>query len=178
MTSELRLVFDATCLNHFARIDRIDVLGHLLVGCVCTTTELVREELRNGVNQHASIASALEADWLGIDQLDAFEALLAFERWTRRIGSGSRDVGEASVFAVAELNGAIAICDDAAATKVARRYDLETHGTLWLLAWSCRLGKLGIGEGATLIEMLVDSGMRLPCSGSGFAQWAGQHGLL
>ncbi|MEU4599413.1 hypothetical protein [Nocardia sp. NPDC023988] len=115
---------------------------------------------------------------MGIDQLDAFEALLAFERWTRRIGSGSRDVGEASVFAVAELNGAIAICDDAAATKVARRYDLETHGTLWLLAWSCRLGKLGIGEGAALIEMLVDSGMRLPCSGSGSAQWAGQHGLL
>ncbi|MFC4125375.1 hypothetical protein [Nocardia rhizosphaerae] len=178
MTSELRLVFDAMCLNHFSRIDRLDVLGHQLVDCSCTTTEFVRAELREGLAHHPEIAAALEADWVEVDQLDTVEALMTFERWASRIGSGTRDIGEASVFAAAQLNSAIAITDDGAATKVARKHGLEVHGTLWLLARSCRLGKMGTGEVSTLIEMLADSGMRLPCTGPEFAGWARKHKLL
>ncbi|MFD3702568.1 hypothetical protein ACFWUP_05425 [Nocardia sp. NPDC058658] len=138
----------------------------------------MRNELRNGLSLHPELTAALEADWLGVDELGTFEALSAFERWTTRIGAGKHDMGEASVFAAAELNHAIAITDDGAATKVARKYGLEVHGTLWLLARSCRSGKLMIGEAATIVEMLVDTGMRLPCSGSGFATWARSHQLL
>lgn len=43
------LVLDATCLSHFARADRLDVLRDLLVGRRCWTTEIVLAELNRGV---------------------------------------------------------------------------------------------------------------------------------
>lgn len=178
MTITAKLVVDAMCLNHFSRIDRIDVLGYVLADYECFTTEFVRNELRTGLQLHPELSAALEADWLAVEELGTFEALEAFERWTTRIGAGNRDVGEASVFAAAELNHAIAITDDRPATKVAREHGLEVHGTLWLLARSCRSGKLVVGEAATLVEMLADSGMRLPCSGTEFAEWARSNRLL
>ena len=42
------LVLDAMCLNHFARVDRLDVLRELLVGDECQTTYVVLDEIRGG----------------------------------------------------------------------------------------------------------------------------------
>ncbi len=173
-----RLVFDTTCLAHFAKIDRVDVLGSVLIEDVCTTTEFVRAELRHGCSTWPSLVNALEATWLGVDQLDTIDALLVFEKWTRRIGAAERDVGEASVFAAAELVGGIAITDDRCASRVARHHGLEVHGTLWLLASACECAKLVEVEATNLIDMLTDSGMRLPCTGSEFPAWARRHQLL
>lgn len=58
------LVFDAMCLNHFARAERLDVLRDLLVGTACLTTHVVREEIRAGVQAHPLLQAALDADWL------------------------------------------------------------------------------------------------------------------
>lgn len=44
-----RLVLDATCLSHFARAERLDVLRDLLVDKECWTTRVVLEELDKGV---------------------------------------------------------------------------------------------------------------------------------
>lgn len=178
MTVPRRLVFDTTCLAHFAKIDRVDVLGCVLIEDVCTTTEFVRAELRNGARAWPALIRALEAPWLGVDQLDTIQALLTFERWTRRIGAGERDMGEASVFAAAELAGGTAITDDRNASQVARNHGLDVHGTLWLLASACKSGKLVEVEATNLIDMLTDSGLRLPCTGSEFPSWARRHHLL
>jgi hypothetical protein len=43
------LVLDATCLSHFVRADRLDVLRDLLVGRRCWTTETVLAELNGGI---------------------------------------------------------------------------------------------------------------------------------
>jgi hypothetical protein len=43
------LVLDATCLSHFARADRLDVLRDLLLGKDCWTTETVLAELNQGI---------------------------------------------------------------------------------------------------------------------------------
>ncbi len=173
-----RLVFDTTCLAHFAKIDRVDVLGCVLTEDVCTTTEFVRAELRHGCGTWPTLVRALEATWLGVDQLDTIEALLTFEQWTRRVGAGERDMGEASVFAAAELTGGTAITDDRNASLVARKYGLDVHGTLWLLASACKSGKLVEVEATNLIDMLTDSGLRLPCAGTEFPVWARRHHLL
>lgn len=171
------LVFDAMMLNHFARAERLDVLADLLLDHDCLTTEVVREELRQGATVHPSIAGALDLEWLGVVPLDSIEALTTFAAWVDRIGSGTRDRGEASVFAAAELSRAVAISDDQEAVRVARHHGLEVHGTLWLLARACRDGKLTEIAVGNLIDLLAHHGMRLPCTGAGFGNWARQRGL-
>jgi predicted nucleic acid-binding protein len=99
-------------------------------------------------------------------------------RWTGRLGSRGRDLGEASVLAVAELRRGIAITDDRDATKVARQYGADVHGTVWLLASACRSGKLTLVAAGNLIEALRAEGARLPCTGTEFETFARRHTLL
>lgn len=94
------------------------------------------------------------------------------------IGTSDRDHGEASVFAVAELLDGIAVTDDRQATKVARAHGLDVHGTVWLLTHLCRVGKISEASAGNLVDMLRSSGMRLPCTGPGFAAFARSTGLL
>ncbi|NUT52223.1 MAG: hypothetical protein HOV94_33750 [Saccharothrix sp.] len=173
-----KLVFDAMVLNHFARAERLDVLADLLLDCDCLTTEVVRAELREGAAVHPVLEDALGLEWLDVVPLDSIDELIAFTTWVERIGSGARDRGEASVFAAAELTGAVAISDDREAVRVARHHGLDVHGTLWLLARACRDGKLTEIAAGNLIDSLTYHGMRLPCGGAGFGGWAKQHGLL
>jgi predicted nucleic acid-binding protein len=172
------LVLDAMCLNHFARVDRLDVLSDLLSGEECLTTYVVLDELRAGVDEHPSLKSALQLEWISVIPLDTIGELERFATWVSRIGAGARDRGEASVFAVAEERHAVAITDDQAATRVARRFGLEVHGTIWLLGRACRTGKLTMTAASNLVEMLRETGMRLPCTGPEFPSWAGKRGLL
>jgi hypothetical protein len=118
-TSRPKLVFDAMTLNHFARAERLDVLGDLLLDYDCLTTEVVREELREGKAVHPALDDALNLEWLDVVPLDSIEDLVAFAAWVERVGSGTRDRGEASVFAATEITGAIAVSDDREAVRVA-----------------------------------------------------------
>ncbi|WP_061294975.1 hypothetical protein [Herbidospora cretacea] len=172
------LVFDAPCLNHFALADRFDVLRDLMVGTECMTTEIVRAEIRDGLPDRPLLRSVLDADWLGVVTISSRKAFEDFVEWTRRIGSTQRDRGEASVFAAAERAGAISIIDDADAKKVGIAHGLRTHGTVWLLAMACREGKLTEVSAGNIIDALIATGMRLPCSGSSFGEFARRHGLL
>src|SRR3954469_25304558 len=95
-------------------------------------------------------------------ELDSLQELAGFAEWARRLGSGERNLGEASVFSAAEMLNGIAICDDRDAVRVGRRYGLEVHGTLWLLSNACRDGKLTEVNVANLIDALRGTGMRLP----------------
>jgi predicted nucleic acid-binding protein len=172
------LVFDTMCLSHFALADRLDVLRDVLVGRPCHTTHVVREELRRGTERHKALHDALDLDWLTIERLDTLAELACFVRWTQRLGSGDRNLGEASVFTASELLQAMAISDDQDAVRVGRRYGLAVHGTLWLLSLACRDGKLTEVNVANLIDALKETGMRLPCSGSEYSGWARGKGLL
>lgn len=82
------------------------------------------------------------------------------------------------MFAASEILGGIALTDDRQATRVARAKGLDVHGTIWLLAQLCRDGKIREAGAGNLIDMLRDSGMRLPCTGPGFGAYARSYGLL
>jgi len=166
------------CLNHFARADRLDVLRDLLISDDCRTTYVVIEELRRGALTHPALQYALELEWIKVHRLDTLQELECFVKWAERIGAGERDRGEASVFAVAELKEATAITDDQAAIRVARKYGLDVHGTVWLLARACRDGKLTEVAAGNLIDLVRATGMRLPCTGAEFGTWARAHDLL
>ncbi len=171
-------VLDAMCLIHFGRAERLDVLRDLLVDKECWTTQVVLEELNQGAVAHPELTDVDTGDWLNVAQLDTLDEIGLFALWVSRIGSGERDRGEASVFAVAELHSATAITDDQEAVRLARTYGLNVHGTIWLLAGVCRDGKLSEPAAGNLVDALRVTGLRLPCTGAEFPGYARQHGLL
>jgi predicted nucleic acid-binding protein len=171
-------VIDAMCLSHFARAERLDVLRDLLVDKECWTTRVVLEEVRQGVAAHPNLNHVLAADWFKVVQLDSLDEIRCFARWVKRLGSDERDLGEASVFAAAELRSATAVTDDPAAVRVARNYGLDVHGTIWLLANACRDGKLTEPAAGNLVDALRTTELRLPCTGAEFPGYARQYRLL
>jgi len=171
-------VIDAMCPSHFARAERLDVLRDLLLDKECWTTRVVLEEIRRGVIAYPALNDVLVADWFRVAQLDTLNEIGCFARWVNRLGSGERDLGEASVFAAAELRSATAITDDPAAVRVARTYGLDVHGTIWVLANACRDGKLTETAAGNLIDALRATGLRLPCTGAEFPAYARQYRLL
>lgn len=171
-------VLDAMCLIHFGRADRLDVLRDLLVDKESWTTQVVLEELRQGSAVHPELTDVDTGDWLRVAPLDTLDEITQFALWVSRVGSGVRDRGEASVFAVAELSSATAITDDQEAVRVARKYGLDVHGTIWLLAGACQDGKLSEAAAGNLVDALRATGLRLPCTGAEFPGYARQHGLL
>jgi predicted nucleic acid-binding protein len=171
-------VIDAMCPSHFARAERLDVLRDLLIDKECWTTRVVLEEVKQGVAAYPALNGVLTADWFRVAQLDTLDEIRCFTRWVNRLGSDGRDLGEASVFAAAELRLATAITDDPAAVRVARTYGLDVHGTIWVLANACRDGKLTETAAGNLIDALRATGLRLPCTGAEFPAYARQHRLL
>ena len=172
------LVLDTMCLAHFDRIDRLDVLGDLLSERQCWTTTAVREELRRGAGSGHEPGRVLDLLWLAVVPQDEWDHIVAFSRWAQRIGATEHNIGEVTVFAAAEVLRAVAITDDRNATAVARTYGLTVHGTIWVLAQACQEAKLTETGAANLVDMLRDSGMRLPCSGADFSAFARKQGIL
>lgn len=176
--SERELIFDTMVLNHFALAERLDVLASLVAGRPCATTAVVAEELRTGAEHNPTLANANELEWVRVIVLDQPAEIRCFADWVRRLGAGSRDLGEASIFAAAEVRDAIALTDDRAATRVGRAYGLTVHGTLWLLAGACRSGKLTEAGASALVDSLRRTGHRLPCTGPEFQSYMRRFGLL
>jgi predicted nucleic acid-binding protein len=165
-------------LRHFALADRIDVLGAYVVDVEFCTTYVVVDEIRRRIPQHPPLAVIDSLEWLRVLSLDTDAEILAFDDWLTRIGADEHNVGEASVFAAAQVRGHIALTDDRDATGVARKLGLEVHGTIWLLTRFCLQGKITEFEMCTLVDALRATGMRLPCTGSELPRWARATGLI
>ncbi|MEU5907760.1 hypothetical protein ABZ780_25725 [Micromonospora sp. NPDC047467] len=177
-THEPLLVFDATVLHHFALADRLDVLADLVTGRRVATTAVVLDELRTSAEGMPALTAALNLAWVEVIALDTIAELHRFSTWVRRVGAGRRDLGEASVFAAAEIHGGTAVTDDRKATKVGRKYGLAVHGTIWLLADSCQAGRLTEVNAGAIIDALRGTQHRLPCTGAEFPSYARKAGLL
>jgi hypothetical protein len=125
------LVFDTMCLSHFARAERLDVLRDLVIDRDCWTTGIVVEELRQGAKQHPLLRGTTAVDWINVIQLDTLDEVRCFVKWTRWIGSGSRDLGEASVLAAAEIRDGVAVTDDREAVRVGRAHGFTERSGCW-----------------------------------------------
>lgn len=60
------VVLDTTCLSHFSRADRIDVLGDLLISRTVMTTDVVRDEIQTGAKIHSELDAVLGVEWLHV----------------------------------------------------------------------------------------------------------------
>lgn len=171
-------VFDTSVLSAFAEAERLDVLGSLIAGASCHLTDIVQYEVQRGSLTRPQLSAVENAEWLQPASLATDEELRAYLRWVERVGAGEHDQGEASIFAFAEVWNMTAIIDDGPATRVARKYGLTVHGSLWLIAGFVRDGKLTEHAASGLIDALRAVGSRLPCTGSQFPAWARTNGLL
>lgn len=168
----LPLVFDASPLNCFAAGHRLHVLRALVADRSPHVTNAVMDELRAG--------PAAEADfsWLSVEAVDHLDELRAFIRYAQIMGAGRRHLGEATALAWAEVHGGIAIVDDEAAKKAARRQGVRCHGSLWLILEGFRAAILTEAEACELVDVLRDTNARFPADGATLFEWARKQGLL
>ena len=171
-------IFDTSPLSHFAKAEELEVLGELTGARDRFVTQAVLDELARGVQQYERLGAVHQLEWLVGVRGDHLEELAAFAEYARVLGSGSRDVGEASTLAWAEVNNAVAIVDERAGTLHGRRRGVEVHGTLWLIAEGHRTGLLVDARAEMLVDALSDAEAWFPCGGSDFLDWARTEGLL
>lgn len=178
MTGREPYVFDSSALHHFAVADRLDVLGSLVRGHTAVTTRAVRDEIERSAVQDPRLLRLAGADWLETRPVDGLDDLVPLSRWVERIGAGKFHRGEATVLSYAEVHGAVAIIDDKRAAQLGRRFRVEVHGSLWVIAEACRSGTTSLSSVTGLIDTLRATGARYPCDGAGFEGWARENGLL
>lgn len=170
------LVVDAMVLHHFAKSDRLDVLGASVSDM--STTHIVAREIDKYAETYPTLKSIADLEWLRILPQDTDVELIAFDRWVNLLGAGEHNLGEASVFAAAEIHELVAVTDDRDAVRVGRTHGLDVHGTVWLLTRLHRLGKMTLVEICGHVDALRATGMRLPCTGPELPRWARDHKLL
>ena len=174
-------MLDTPPLYHFALAERLDVLQDLLLQDECWTTCVVTGELKERAEESEQplLLDAVGLEWLRVSALnESMTEIRCFLRWVETVGRDDRHLGEASVFAVAELCDGVAITDDGDARRVAKKHGIEAHGTIWLLAQACRQGKMTDVAAGNVINLLRHTGHRLPCTGEEFPAFARRHGLL
>lgn len=172
------LVFDSSPLGHFARAGRLAVLGRLTSGYRRVAPRAVLDEISAGKTLYPPLADVRNAEWLELVACDGLAELQALARYFRILGSGQRDIGEASVLAWAEVHDGIAVVDERAATRAAQQRGVTVHGTLWLIANGVRTGMLVLIDAERLIDQLREAEAWLPCTGAEFLSWAKGRGLL
>jgi predicted nucleic acid-binding protein len=173
------LVFDNTPLSHFARAGVLPVLESLVAKYQCITLAEVSRELLTGLPQHPALSAALALPWLEVRELTEIEEIVKFAGYKTELGGGiERNNGESAVLAWTAVHGGIALIDERAATRIAKRDGIEVHGTLWLVTNGIRGDVLSKEVAARIIDQLRDTDMSLPVDGAGLLQWAEDQGLL
>jgi hypothetical protein len=114
------LVLDSSVLNPFARAGRLADLQRLTDGFDHVTTRAVLDELARGVAEYPALAAIPQQPWLRTVASDSLAELVAFSEYVRVLGGSSRNIGESSVLAHAEIHGAVAFVDDDAAVSAGR----------------------------------------------------------
>ena len=128
-------VLDTTVLSNFAYIDQLWVIAGLAGIC---TVPFVREELRNGVDEHPYLQSALEALDGEIPVVTISETVSNREA----VVGDHLDPGEAQAFAVADAHDGRLLTDDGDARSFAKEQGVPVVGSVGILLAAIDAGKI------------------------------------
>ncbi|MCY3893293.1 MAG: nucleotide-binding protein [Acidimicrobiaceae bacterium] len=168
-------MFDTGPLSHFARAGLLDALQLVVGERRAVIPAAVRNELRNGAHLHPSVQAALDATWIETHELKSTQETAAFSKYAERLVSGSRNVGEAAVLALAETLPGCAVIDDAAAHKFASRQGVHVTRTLALLCQAISQGILTAETVSSIADELLETDYRLPFARGEFELWAAEN---
>jgi predicted nucleic acid-binding protein len=76
-----------------------------------------------------ALGQVLDVGWIKIDRSDDVEFLVVHARYTSRLASGTKNLGECGVPALAEVRGHTAVVDDRVAREVGKEHGVQTTGT-------------------------------------------------
>lgn len=172
------LVFDNGPLSHFARNNWLGVLKAVVGDRCAVIPDAVVMELERGALMDSRIQAVLQADWIQRRQLVAPAEVTAFAKYSQRLVSRGRNLGEAAVLALAETIPGIAVVDDGAARRAAEDHEISLKPTLSLLCDAIRGGLLTVALVSALADDLLASAYRLPFGPGGFERWAAENGLV
>lgn len=171
-------IIDSSCLCCFGRARRLDLLNALLGDRRKVVARAVLEEIEVGCDRHPELGDVRRSVWLEQVSVDGLAEMRSFAELVRLFGAGTRDIGECSTLAWAEVNGGISVVDDQIAVEIARDRGVEVRRTLALVAEGVRSGLLDDSQAVELVDALRGGGGRFPCSGGEFVEWASDMGLL
>lgn len=172
------LAFDTSPLSHFARAGILSELAALTADDERVVVQAVADEIKAGIPKYPELSEVAALPWLVEVRVDSLQELRIFAQYARLLGSGARDIGEAATLAWSELNGATAIVDERAGTRLARQRGVEVHGTLWLIARGLRTDSISTRMAEDLVDQLNDTEAWFPCEGATFLTWARENALL
>lgn len=171
------LVFDTGPLSAFARADLLGVLQAVVGDRSAIAPSAVIAELEKGVDRDYRIQAVLDAEWIEHRALSTNAEFTAFARYATHLVSRGRNVGDAEVLAMAKTTPGVAVIDDGAARKLARRTSVTCIPTLRLLYDAICRGQLTIDLVGHMADALLATDYRLPFEPGGFKAWADEEGL-
>lgn len=172
------IVFDTTCVSHFARAGRLDVLDRVTRGWDRVIPNEVAAEVDRGVANYPALLSVFAQPWLTTVELEFPEVVHAAMFKGELGGRPEEHLGECAVLAWVMQHGGLAIVDDSAACATARHHEIPVRGTLSLVILGYKAGELDRGAAERLVDELTSTDMRLPVDGANFFAWAYTNGLL
>ncbi len=170
------LVFDTGPLSHFAEAGWLKILEALAADRMVVIPDVVRDEISRATHIHPFLTQVLDAEWIAVDRSDDVTLLVAHARYTSRLASGSKNLGECGVLALAEARGHVAVVDDRVAREVGEEYGVQITGTLALLLDGVRKGMLTIPLVSKIADDLLATEYRLPLQPGQFESWAREQG--
>lgn len=172
------LVFDTGPLSHFAKGGWLGALKAVAGNRRVIVPLEVVNEIRQGAHTNPFLESVLDADWIEHRELDGENEIRQFVKFSERLVTGRRNVGESAVLALASTMDALAVVDDAAARKAADRHGVRLKPTLALLCDAIHAELLTIELVSALADDLIATKYRLPFPPGGFAAWAREEGYF
>ena len=171
-------VFDTGPLCHFAKAGWLGILKAVIGNQSAIIPDAVLDELKRGTQSDPRIQPILDAEWIQCHVLDTDAEIRAFSLYASILVSGNRNIGEASVLALAETLPGVAVIDDAAGRRAATAAQVECRPTLTLLCDAIREGLLTLPLVSALADDLLASEYRLPFKAGEFECWAAENDLL
>lgn len=153
------LVTDTTVFVNFARVRRLDLLGHLsrTLWCPEVVWQQTIEQRLGDYDVQKEMQTLCSSGDLTRKRVDEPEQLQLMNRFLKRL-----DEGEADVLALAVTRDCPVATDDRLARELAAQHDVRCTGTIGILFSFVASGVLTLGRGADLHEAMRERGYFSP----------------
>lgn len=171
---------DTSTYTRLCRAGHADMIEKLApLGVVLVPSE-VNTEIERGRESYPDTPAVSAVSWAEIAVLCEEEVWTQLEVKAQMGGDPTSHVGECAVIACASHRGMVAILDERAAVAQAKRLDVPTHDTLWIVVKAYKeLYERNSVLAAAVVDDLLFTGMYLPVSaGESLLSWAYEEVLL